>query len=267
MKNLFMDSGITAAEGKDLFDDCGGGVFLVDKPAGISSFKAVTRLKKIFNIKKVGHSGTLDPFATGLLIICVGRAATKLISGLMDGEKEYFATLKLGEQTETIDPEGKVICRSAVGKLSAEQIEICLQGFRGEQMQTPPVYSALKHKGKPLYYYARKGIEIKKDPRKIIIKELERVDGQGDLNGDTAEMQIRVLCSRGTYIRTLGADIGNSLGCGAHLVALRRTKSGCFSVDQALNWDELNSEKALENCLKKIISVRQVANLTGPDIS
>ncbi len=245
----------------DIAPDFVAGVFLVDKPVDITSFKVVSRLRRILNIKKVGHAGTLDPFATGLLILCAGRPATRLISQFMDGEKEYLATLRLGVETETLDTEGAVTARSPVGEISSLQVEECLQEFRGRQMQVPPAYSALKHKGKPLYYYARKGIEIIKDPREVNISTLERTDGSRTLSGDEAELCIRVVCSKGTYIRTLAADIGRFLGCGAHLVQLRRTRSGCFTVDESLTWDDLSGDDALNECLKKMITVEQVCNL------
>lgn len=237
------------------------GVFLIDKPVDISSFGVVARMRRVLSMKKVGHAGTLDPFATGLLIVCAGRPATKLISQFMEGEKEYFATLHLGVETETLDTEGSVVARRAVGQITAEKVEECLASFRGVQQQVPPAYSALKHKGKPLYYYARKGIKIEKEPREVTISTLDRVGDHSALLGKEAELHIRVVCSKGTYIRTLGADIGEALGCGAHLSQLRRTRSGMFSVDNALTWDELNSENGLEHCLKKMISVEEVAKL------
>jgi tRNA pseudouridine55 synthase len=237
------------------------GVFLVDKPVDITSFGVVSRLRRILQIKKVGHAGTLDPFATGLLILCAGRPATKLISQFMDGEKEYYATLRLGVETETLDTEGAVTARRPVGEISSMQVEECLQRFRGRQMQVPPAYSALKHKGKPLYYYARKGIEITKAAREVDIQILERTDECETLFGKEAELSIRVVCSKGTYIRTLAADIGTALGCGAHLIQLRRTKSGCFSVDESLTWDDLCDDEALNQCLHKMLSVEQVCKL------
>ena len=241
--------------------DITAGVFLVDKPANITSFKVVSRLRRILKIKKVGHAGTLDPFATGLLIVCAGRPATRLISQFMDGEKEYLATLRLGVETETLDTEGAVTARSPIGEISSLQVEKCLQTFRGRQMQVPPAYSALKYKGKPLYYYARKGIEVTKDPREVNISILERTDGNSIITGLEGELCIRVVCSKGTYIRTLAADIGRSLGCGAHLVQLRRTRSGCFTVDESLTWDDISSDDAFDQCLNKMITVEQMCNL------
>lgn len=237
------------------------GVLLVDKPAGLTSFSIVSRIRRILGIKKVGHAGTLDPFATGLLIISVGRPATKLISLFMEGKKEYLATLCLGVATETFDTEGDIISRKPVGTLSGRDIEKCLQGFRGPQLQIPPRYSALKYKGKPLYYYARKGINVTKGPREIDIDFLERTDGNHDLSGDEAELTLRVVCSKGTYIRTLAADIGEILGCGAHLVKLRRTKSGCFSVENSLTIDDFSAPDARESFFAKMLSVEEVGKL------
>ena len=165
------------------------GVFLVDKPVDITSFRVVSRLRRILQIKKVGHAGTLDPFATGLLIVCAGRSATKLISQFMEGKKEYLATLRLGVETETQDTEGAVTARKPVGVISSFEVEACLQRFRGRQMQVPPAFSALKHQGKPLYYYARKGILITKDPREIEITVLERTDDRQNLSGDEADLE------------------------------------------------------------------------------
>lgn len=237
------------------------GVFLIDKPVDITSFGVVARMRKVLGMKKVGHAGTLDPFATGLLIVCAGRPATKLISQFMDGEKEYLATLRLGVETETLDTEGEITKITDVGELSSFEIESCLEHFRGAQNQIPPAYSALKHKGKPLYYYARKGIKIEKEAREITISTLERTDGDGDIAGKEGQLQLRVVCSKGTYIRTLAADIGTALGCGAHLTGLRRTQSGGFSVDHSLSWDELSRENAIDSCLKKMITVEDVAKL------
>lgn len=237
------------------------GIFLIDKPPGPTSFDIVRNMRRVLGIKKVGHAGTLDPFASGLLIVCAGRPATKLISGLMDGEKEYLATLKLGVETSTQDPEGEVTARTPVGCLSGDKIESCLQGFTGEQEQIPPAYSALKHKGKPLYYYARKGIEIKKEARWINIRAIERIDGEGALGGEEAELKVRVVCTKGTYIRTLAADIGRVLGCGAYLTGLRRTKSGFFSVENSFPGKNISDDTAREQFLAGALSVDDVCNL------
>lgn len=241
--------------------DFEAGVLLVDKPADITSFKVVSRLRRILGIKKIGHAGTLDPFATGLLILCAGRPATRLISRFMDGEKEYLATVRLGVETETQDTEGAISARRPVNEITSLQVEACLQEFRGRQLQVPPAYSALKHKGKPLYYYARKGITVEKEPREVQISTLERVDDGRTLTAANADLAIRVVCSKGTYIRTLGADIGSALGCGAHLVQLRRIRSGSFTVHDSLTWDDLSGDNALDACLRKMITVEQVCKL------
>lgn len=237
------------------------GIFLIDKPACITSFAVIRRLRRILGMKKVGHAGTLDPFATGLLIVCAGRQATRIISRFMDGEKEYLATLRLGVETATHDTEGEVTARTSVGILDNDKLEECFDRFRGRQLQIPPAYSALKHQGKPLYYYARKGIEIEKEARPVEIRELVRTDGDHPLVGEEAQLDLRVVCSKGTYIRTLAADIGRSLGCGAHLTRLRRIRSGCFSVAESLSWDGLNDENAYEYCMSRVISVDEAGKL------
>ena len=209
------------------------GVLPVCKPVGISSFRIVQLVRRVLDIKKVGHTGTLDPFASGVLVVCVGRSATRLMPQLMAGDKEYEATLQLGVTTDTQDPEGKVVAKRPVPALTDEDIMECLAHFTGEQMQTPPTYSAVKHKGKPLYYYARRGIKVEKEPRLIEIKELQCLAR----TRETATL--KVVCSKGTYIRTLAADIGEFLGCGAYLKKLKRTRNGLFSLEETLAGEEL----------------------------
>lgn len=238
------------------------GIFVIDKPAGPTSFKMVSGVRRALGMKKVGHAGTLDPFATGLLIVCAGRPATRMISRMMDGRKEYLATLCLGVETETFDPEGAVVSRHPVAPLPAAQIEECLSRFRGEQLQVPPIYSALKHQGKPLYHYARQGISIVKAPRPVFIETLERTDGCHDLaGGEEVHLSVRVVCSKGTYIRSLAADIGRSLGCGAYLTQLRRIKSGCFTLEHSFPGAELLFPDARQRLLAKALSVDDFANL------
>jgi tRNA pseudouridine55 synthase len=229
------------------------GIFLVDKPVGPSSFRIVQLVRRALSIKKVGHAGTLDPFASGLLIICAGRPATRLISQFMDGSKRYEAVLQLGIETTTQDLEGEVTARHEVRAFGQEELEHCLAGFTGEQMQTPPQYSALKHKGKPLYHYARQGIIIEKAPRPITISRLELLEAGPDT------LRILVDCSKGTYIRTLAADIGRILGCGAHLIALRRLHSGPFTVDEAVDGGVLQEPiLARQELLAKTLTVEEV---------
>ena len=230
------------------------GVFLVDKPRGASSFSVVRHVRRLLGIKKVGHAGTLDPFATGLLIICAGRPATRLVERLMGGKKVYRGVLQLGVETETMDPEGDVIRSAPVPVLTAEDITHCLGDFTGRQMQVPPPYSAVKYKGKPLYHYARKGIEVNKEPRKIEIYSL----GFGGYDANAHRLDIEVTCSRGTYIRVLAADIGKKLGCGAHLVELRRMTNGRFPVADSLPGDVLSDPDGLQRLMAGMIPVDRV---------
>ena len=223
------------------------GVYLIDKPEGISSFAVVRRVRKLLGIKKVGHAGTLDPFASGLLVVCAGREATRHISFFMEGQKEYRARLQLGIETDTHDPEGTITRTRPVPDLNEQQLTACLNRYLGQQWQTPPAFSALKHKGKPLYHYARQGVFISKDPRAIEIYSLQLVA----FEASAAQLDIAVQCSRGTYIRVLAHDIGNDLGCGAHLISLRRTGSGTARVANALDGKRLFSEEGKEYLLTK----------------
>ena len=208
------------------------GVLLLDKPLGISSQTAVTRAKWLLLAAKAGHTGTLDPMATGLLPVCFGEA-TKFSHMLLEGDKTYAATIRLGVTTTTGDMEGEVTARVPVSA-TRDQVEAALQRFRGDIMQTPPMYSALKHEGQPLYKYARAGKELSRAPRPVRILALDLVSFRGD------ELGISVRCSKGTYIRVLAEDIGRELGCGACLAALRRTAVGAFLLDHgAVTLEEL----------------------------
>lgn len=242
-----------------MVDEFEGGVFLIDKPVGPSSFRIVQLMRRALQVKKVGHTGTLDPFASGLLIVCVGRPATRMISQLMAGDKVYEAVLRLGVETDTQDTEGNIISQKPVGLLTASDVEECLSKYRGEQLQAPPAFSAVKHKGKPLYHYARKGVMIEKEPRPIFVDELRC------LSLEAEQMVIRVRCGKGTYIRTLASDIGKTLGCGAHLTALRRLENGLFKVDDALPGAMLeNKEEARTALLANYLSVEQACQLVTP---
>jgi tRNA pseudouridine55 synthase len=237
------------------------GIFPVCKPEGFSSFRMVQLVRKHLRIKKVGHSGTLDPFASGVLVICAGRPATRLISRLMEGDKEYEATLQLGTTTDTQDPEGRILEQRPVPDLPERLIRECLVQFTGEQMQTPPSYSALKHNGKPLYYYARKGIKVVKEPRLINIKELHCASAGRDT------LTLRIVCSKGTYIRTLAADMGEFLGCGAYLSKLKRTRNGFFSIEDTLPGEKLFTEETARPLLySHHISVEKVKELLAGNI-
>ncbi len=230
------------------------GVFLVDKPAGLSSFGIVKKIRWLLGVKKVGHAGTLDPFATGLLLVCAGRPATRHIDTFMQGRKTYQAILQLGVTTTTQDPEGEIVEQQPVPDFKLSELEMVIQAFAGPQMQAPPPYSAAKYKGKPLYYYARQGIMIEKEAKPI---EIYRIS-VNNYDPAVARLTITVTCSRGTYIRVLAADIGHKLGCGAYLTALRRTRSGGFSVDDALVGEQLLSEEnPLASLLAGMITVEQ----------
>ena len=229
------------------------GVVLIDKPRGATSFAMVRQVRRLLGIKKVGHAGTLDPFATGLLIVCVGRTATRLIDRFMAGGKRYRALLQLGVETETLDPEGRVIGTAPVPGLREDEIKSCLARFIGRQLQAPPAYSAVKHQGKPLYHYARQGIVIAKEPREIEISTLVF----GGYDAVAHQLALDVACSRGTYIRVLAADIGRALGCGAHLLELRRLGSGTFRVADSLPGAALTEADGLQRLLTAMIPVEQ----------
>ena len=218
------------------------GVFLVDKPEGLTSFAIVRRIRWLLKIKKVGHAGTLDPFATGLLVVCVGRAATRCVDLFMTGRKIYVARLQLGIETETQDPEGNITSTAPVPDLDSATIDACLQQHVGPQLQAPPPYSAAKLNGKPLYAYARQGVFIEKAAKPIEVYSLT-FKGYDVSNH---RLDVEVACSRGTYVRVLAADSGKALGCGAHLVGLRRTASGPFLVDDCLSGTELFAEEGLQ---------------------
>lgn len=212
------------------------GVLLLDKPAGLSSNHALQRAKRALDARKAGHTGTLDPFATGLLVCCLGRA-TKLAGLLLDADKGYEATLKFGIETDSGDLTGTVVSQASVGfdGVSAQALAEVLPEFRGDILQVPPMHSALKRDGQPLYKYARQGIEVERAARSVTIHELELV------SASPAQATVRVTCSKGTYIRTLAQDIGRRLGCGAHLSALRRTRVGPFDIDDAIELETLQA--------------------------
>ena len=214
------------------------GVLLLDKPLGLSSNDALQKAKWLFRAEKAGHTGTLDPLATGVLPLCFG-AATKFSQLQLEADKTYEATLKLGIKTTTADAEGDVLQERPVA-IWREQVVKVLARFTGPIQQVPPMYSALKKDGKPLYEYARDGIDVERQPRNVTIYRLELADEPADWPG-TTELKIRVACSKGTYIRTLGEDIGEALGCGAHLSALRRTATGGFDASQCVTLAELEA--------------------------
>jgi tRNA pseudouridine55 synthase len=219
------------------------GLLLLDKPPGYSSNQALQRVKRLLCAEKAGHSGTLDPFATGLLLICLGEA-TKFSAYGLEGDKRYVATLTLGVTTTTGDIEGEILTRRDVA-VSQADITRVLARFVGTINQVPPLYSALKVAGKPMYQYAREGVAVERKAREVRITRLECIRFEND------ELAIDVSCSKGTYIRTLAEDIGGLLGCGAHLAALRRTASSALSVEQADSLEQLEAmpETERRRCL------------------
>jgi len=218
------------------------GVLLLDKGVGHSSNNALIKAKRLLNAQKAGHTGTLDPFATGLLPLCFGEA-TKFSQDLLDADKTYETVVHLGIVTATGDTEGEVLARQAVN-VTLGQIHDVLARFMGEIEQIPPMHSALKRDGKPLYEYARAGIVLEREARRVTIHALELLDYQPPC------LKLRVTCSKGTYIRVLGEDIGAALGCGAHLQDLRRTRVGNLSIDDALTLDLLADKPESErSCL------------------
>ena len=208
------------------------GILLLDKPVGISSNAALQQVKRIFNAQKAGHTGSLDPLATGVLPICLGEA-TKITSYLLDSDKKYQGIAKLGIRTNTADAEGDVLETRPVPVLSESTIEMALDSFRGEISQIPPMHSALKLNGKPLYELARQGVEVEREPRNVTIYELKKLCFEQD------ELELFVHCSKGTYIRTLVEDLGEILECGAHLKNLRRVAAGPFDIKQTVTLDKL----------------------------
>jgi tRNA pseudouridine55 synthase len=209
------------------------GVLLLDKPLGLTSNDALQKARRLFSAAKGGHTGTLDPLATGLLPLCFGEA-TKFSADLLDADKTYEAVLRLGVTTDSGDAEGAVIATAAVNVEKADILKV-LPRFVGAIQQVPPMHSALKRNGRPLYELARQGIEVERPPRAVTIHAIDCLDFSGDL------LTLRVACSKGTYIRVLAADIGNALGCGAHLAALRRTVVGDLDLAQAVTLAELEA--------------------------
>ncbi|MFI0474219.1 tRNA pseudouridine(55) synthase TruB [Halomonas sp. HMF6819] len=210
------------------------GVMLLDKPKGLSSNHALQRVRRLFEAQKAGHTGTLDPMATGLLPICLGEA-TKFSAHLLEADKMYRTRVELGVITDTGDAEGEVLERRAVPTLTEHDIEAAIARFRGEIDQVPPMYSALKHQGKKLYELAREGKEIERKARRVCIHEARLIGFEG------ATFELEVSVSKGTYIRTLAEDIGAVLGCGAHISALRRLKTGPFDSEAMWTLEEIEA--------------------------
>ncbi|MCA9395454.1 MAG: tRNA pseudouridine(55) synthase TruB [Candidatus Omnitrophica bacterium] len=214
------------------------GILVIDKPDGVTSHDVVARVRKRFKMKKVGHAGTLDPLATGVLVVLLGKA-TKLSNKFTAFDKAYRATMVLGTKTTTADKQGEVIEQRPYDAITPQQLAEVVGRFRGEIQQVPPMYSAVKHKGRKLYELARKGIEVEREPRSVTIHKLL----VGEIN--LPEVKFYVECSKGTYIRQLAADIGDALGCGACISQIQRTKVGRFALEDAVTLEDMN-----EDCIR-----------------
>lgn len=226
-----------------------GGVLVVDKPEGWTSMDVCAKLRGVFHQKRVGHGGTLDPMATGVLPVFLGRA-TRAVEYVTEGEKEYVAGLRLGVTTNTQDTTGEVLEEKPVPADARERLTAAAPRFMGDIEQIPPMYSAIKVQGKKLYELARKGVEVERKPRTVTIRALEVLDNRGE-----GDFGLRVVCSKGTYIRTLCHDMGQALGCGGCMSALRRTRVGRFPIGEAVTLDELVTAddpwqyvRAVEDC-------------------
>ena len=233
-------------------------VLLFDKPLELSSNTALQKVRRLYNAEKAGHTGTLDPLATGLLPVCFGEA-TKFTIALLDADKRYRATIRLGQRTTTGDAEGEVTETRPVAVDEAQVLAV-LTTFTGETRQLPPMHSAIKHLGKPLYEYIRKGETVERELRTVIIRELklERLEG--------SELDFSVLCSKGTYVRTLAEDISEKLGCGGHLIALRRTGIGEFSLDDAHTLTQLEGMDDAQRAACLLPTDRLVQNLPSLEL-
>ncbi len=229
------------------------GVLVVDKPEGITSHDVVARVRKLFGTKRVGHAGTLDPMATGVLVLALGRA-TRVVEYLATSRKRYTAGVVFGVTTDTEDATGHVVSRTDADNLTESEVEAALRRFRGRIEQTPPMVSAVHHGGQRLYDLARQGIEVERKPRPVEIYSLELLSFR---RGAQPEAYIDVECSAGTYIRTLAADIGEGLGCGAMMSSLRRTWSGGFGLDRALTLEELGERKEQGTLGETLHSIRE----------
>ncbi|ELY4776579.1 tRNA pseudouridine(55) synthase TruB [Cronobacter turicensis] len=209
------------------------GVLLLDKPQGLSSNDALQKVKRIYNANRAGHTGALDPLATGMLPVCLGEA-TKFSQYLLDSDKRYRVIARLGQRTDTSDADGTVVEERPV-TFSEQELQDALESFRGDTMQVPTMFSALKYQGKPLYEYARQGIEVPREARPITVYELLFVRHEGD------ELELEVHCSKGTYIRTIIDDLGEKLGCGAHVIYLRRLAVSKYPVERMVTLEQLNA--------------------------
>jgi tRNA pseudouridine55 synthase len=231
----------------------------LNKDRGITSQGAVTAVKRAFKVRKAGHTGTLDPIATGVMLVCLNEA-TKIASLVESLEKEYVATAKLGESTDTFDSEGKIIRTANDIRNTADDIEKILPRFAGEIDQVPPMYSALKVAGQPLYKLARKGLEVERKPRKVTVKTIEMLDFSSPF------FKIKIVCSKGTYIRSICNDIGDMLGVGAHVTELMRTRVGNFRIEQAANIAELPQKASSLHSVDALLGHLPELKVIGDDL-
>jgi tRNA pseudouridine55 synthase len=227
------------------------GVLLVDKPGDHTSHDVVARLRRKLNMKRIGHAGTLDPMATGLMILLIGKA-TKISQYLISLDKEYEGAIELGKVTDSQDADGEVLSTLPVPPLTEAELRTAMAGFLGDQYQTPPMYSAIKIDGVPLYKSARKGVEVEREPRFIRVSSFELT------KFGLPRFEFRMRCTKGTYVRTVAHDLGQKLGCGAHLAALRRTATDKFKLTDALTLDQIES-MSLSEIEKRLIPVHQAA--------
>ncbi|MAT94987.1 MAG: tRNA pseudouridine(55) synthase TruB [Halioglobus sp.] len=218
------------------------GILVLDKPTGLSSNQALQSAKRLYFAAKAGHTGSLDPLASGVLPLCFGEA-TKFSQYLLDADKAYQSTFRFGIATTTGDAEGEPLQVDDAGHLAADDVERALQAFRGEIEQVPSMYSAIKHGGQPLYKLARQGQEVAREPRRVVIQRLELREFRA---GERAEADIYLECSKGTYVRSVAEDLGRALGCGAHVSALRRTRAGPFGIEDSVSLATLEALKGAE---------------------
>lgn len=235
------------------------GILVIDKPQGVTSNGILQQIKRLYGAAKAGHTGALDPLATGVLPLCFGEA-TKFSQMMLDSDKAYITTARLGVRTETGDSEGKVVEEKPVRPLDADQVEAVLERFRGAIEQVPSMYSALKHKGRPLYEYAREGIEVERPARPVTIYELTLLELRDN------EMDLAVSCTKGTYIRSLVEDIGQALGCGAHVSALRRTMASGFTLANAHDVSELEAMRERGESLDGLLQAPDSALSMFPEV-
>lgn len=230
------------------------GVLIINKPLGLTSHDVVNRVRRLTDTRRIGHTGTLDPLATGLLILCIGRA-TRLAEYITDQNKSYQATIRLGQETNTYDAEGQVIAENPV-HVSFQELQSILPSFTGEIRQVPPMFSAIKVKGKPLYHHARKGMTVKRKARTVFIERLEV------LRWEIPELELGIDCSSGTYVRSIAHDLGQQLGCGGHLTALRRTAIGRFTIQDSVLLSNLNEENWRSYVLSSETAVEHLPRIT-----